>query len=416
MEAQAMLQTKLEGPLTLSVVIPAWNEEDGISNIMDRVLAVRKPLTEAGVQHLELIVVDDGSKDGTAGIISDYVERDSDVRLVRHSVNRGYGAALKSGFRAATGQLLAFLDADGTYPPEYFPQLSKAILDGADVVVGSRRSGARSEMPAVRRFGNFIWSNLLTVIAGQKVADPASGMRVFRREALERIYPLPDGLNFTPVMSTRTAHEGLRVVELPIPYKERLGRSKLSVVRDGLRFLKTILWTALYYNPVRILGGLGLAATALAGVLAMFLVGMRLSGITTLGPGGVAASFSIVVLGILGANLFALGVTFNYLVSLFHKRPVRQGLFGKPIFSTPLEDHFWWMGILLFLLGCGIGLVSFTLALNDWPITRLWLYLLGGTMFTLLGIQLFIYWIIIRVLEELSQRDALVNEEMGISA
>jgi hypothetical protein len=331
---------------------------------------------------------------------------------VRHPVNRGYGAALKSGFKAAEGQLLAFLDADGTYPPEHFPQLCTAILQGADVVVGSRRSGASSEMPVVRRLGNFIWSNLLTVIAGQKVADPASGMRVFRREALDKIYPLPDGLNFTPVMSTRTAHENLQVRELPIPYKERLGRSKLSVVRDGMRFLQTILWTALNYNPVRILGGLGLGLAGIAALIGVGLVLMRLSGITTLGPWGVAASFTMVVLGIAGANLFALGVTFNYLVSLFHHQEIRQGLFGRPLFKTPLDHQFWWMGLLLIAAGLVIGLVSFFLALNGWPIVRLWLYLLGGTMFTLLGLQLLVYWIIIRVLEELSQRDALVQDDM----
>lgn len=395
--------------LTLSVVIPALNEEDGIANIMGRVLAVRPALQEVGVAALELIVVDDGSRDQTPQIVAST----PDVRLVRHKVNRGYGAALKTGFSAANGELLAFLDADGTYPPEYFPQLCQAAIDGADVVVGSRRSGASSEMPAVRRLGNMIWSNLLTVIAGQRVMDPASGMRVFRHAALKQLYPLPDGLNFTPVMSTRSAHEGMQVVEIPIPYKERLGRSKLNVVKDGLRFLRTILWTALNYNPVRILGGIGLALVAFAFFIGFIIVGMRLSGITSLGPLGVAATFTAVVASIIGVNLFALGVTFNYLVSLFHKRPVRQGLFGKPIFKTPLENHFWWMGLLMIAAGTIIGIASFLLALQGWPVTRLWLYLLGGSMLTLLGVQLFIFWIIVQVLADLSQRDEMVEQDMA---
>jgi hypothetical protein len=245
------------------------------------------------------------------------------------------------------------------------------------------------------------------------VIDPASGMRVFRREAFDHMCPLPDGLNFTPVMSSRAAFEGLKLVEIPIPYKERVGRSKLSVVRDGLRFLQTIVWTSLTYNPVRVLGGLGAGAGALSAVLAALLVGLRLSGVTTLGPWGVAAAFAAVVLGIAGVDFFALGATFNYLVSLFHRRPVRQGLFGRPIFDPPLDRQFWWMGGLGVLGGLTLGGVSFVLGLNGWSIQRLWLYLLAGTMAILVGLQLVVFWIIMRVLEELSQREAQTRQDLG---
>ncbi len=399
--------------MKLSMVIPALNEEDGIAAITQRVLDVRPALGQVGIEELELIVVDDGSKDRTAEIVDSLTTTYPEVRLVQHSRNRGYGAALKSGFSAASGDLLGFLDADGTYPPENLPELCQAALAGADVVVGSRRSGAASQMPLVRRLGNFIWSNLLTALAGQRVMDPASGMRIFRRQALENIYPLPDGLNFTPVMSTRTAHEQIKVVELPIPYTERIGRSKLSVVRDGVRFLQTILWTALNYNPVRILGGLGGILFGSGILIAAVLVAMRISGVTVLGPWGVAGSFAAVVLGIAGVDLFALGVTFNYLVSLFHKRPIRQGLFGKPILKTPLDRQFWWMGLLMMGVGSLIGLASFILALQDWPIERLWLYLLAGTMSILVGLQLVIFWVIVRILDELSQRESKVQIDLA---
>jgi glycosyltransferase involved in cell wall biosynthesis len=393
----------------LSIVIPAWNEEDGIAAIMDRVQAVEPALAEVGVTELELVVVDDGSSDRTAEI----VEAHSHARLVCHPTNKGYGAALKTGFSAARGDLLGFLDADGTYPPECFPDLCSEALAGADLVVGSRRSGADSQMPTVRRIGNLLWSNLVTLLGNRRVIDPASGMRVFRRDALESLYPLPDGLNFTPVMSTRAIHEGIRFSEIPIPYTERVGRSKLSVVEDGMRFLRTIIWTALNYNPVRILGGIGASLFSLATVIAFVLVAMRLSGTTTLRPAGVAAVFVAVVLAIAGVDIFALGITFNYLVSLFHKRPVRQGLFGDPIFEKPLDRHFWWMGLLGILAGLAFGGASVILGLGGWPIERLWLYLLAGTMLVLVGTQLVIFWVIVRVLEELSQREALVEADLG---
>jgi len=398
--------------VVLSVVIPAYNEQDGIAEIVGRVLAVRPALLKARVGRLELIVVDDGSADRTADIVAALAQVDADVRLVRHQSNRGYGAALKTGFGAARGELMAFLDADGTYPPEHFPDLCRSALDGGELVVGSRRSGAKSEMPFVRRLGNFLWSNLVTLLCRQRVVDPASGMRVFRREVMERLYPLPDGLNFTPVMSVRAVHEGVRLVEIPIPYKERVGRSKLNVVQDGIRFLQTILWTALSYNPVRLLGGVGVGLCALCALIAVVLVGVRLAGVTTLGPLGIVSVFVAVVAGIAGIDLFALGVTFNYLVSLFHQRPIRQGLFGRPLFRTPLDRQFWWIGLLGQGVGFIFGLVSVALAWNGWAIERLWLYLVAGTMMILVGVQLDIFWVIVRVLDELSKREAMVQADM----
>lgn len=214
----------------LSVVIPALNEEDGIANIVERVLGVKESLTDVGVSDLELIVVDDGSRDRTAEIVASY----PGVVLVQHPTNRGYGAAIKSGFRAAKGNLLAFLDADGTYPPEFFPQLCQPIVNNeADLVIGSRMAGTESDMPLVRRIGNTIFATLVSIISNRRVTDSASGQRVLRSSVLSHLYPLPDGLNFTPVMSTRAMHEHIKVLEVPIPYSERLGRSKLSVKQDN---------------------------------------------------------------------------------------------------------------------------------------------------------------------------------------
>jgi glycosyltransferase involved in cell wall biosynthesis len=390
---------------TLSIVIPAYNEERGIADIILRVLGIEPALAKAGVDLEELLVVDDASRDQTAKIAEDIAQERPRLRVIRHIKNRGYGGALKTGFSQAQGDLVGFLDADGTYPPEYFPQLCQKAIEGADLVVGSRMAGADSQMPITRRVGNLFFATLLSILGRQRVTDSASGMRIFSRSILKQIYPLPDGLNLTPVMSTRALHESLRVAEVPIPYSERVGRSKLSVVRDGTIFLQSIVWTVMCYNPVRIFGLLGLAGLAIAGLAGLGVVAARLNGITTLSPWITAALFLALVASTVGVSLFTLGATFNYLVAIFYKRPIRQGLFGKPIFKPSLDHHFGWMGIVLMLFG--LILATFVL-LQGWELARLWLYLMGSATLMLIGIQLSISWLLMRVLDELSQREIQV--------
>ncbi len=400
-----------EKPLTVSimtsltVVIPAFNEESGIAQIAGRVLATRQSLAAVGVSELELLIVDDGSRDDTARIAAAI----PDVHLIRHPVNKGYGAALKTGFAQARSELIGFLDADGTYPPEYFSQLCAVAMNGADLVIGSRMAGADSKMPATRRIGNLFFARLLSLVSRQPITDSASGMRVFRRGILSQLYPLPDGLNLTPVMSTRAIHEGIRMAEVPIPYSERLGRSKLSVVHDGSLFLLSMLWTVLQYNPVRIFGLLGIGGMVLGLLFVAALVITRLSGVTVLTPWTVIALYAGAVSGMVGINLFLLGIVFNYLVALFRGRPVQQGLFGKKLFDTPLDRHFGWLGVVALLIGLAIAGYAVVLGTNGWDMGQLWLYGLASAMLILLGVELVIFWVVFRVLDELNTQAVREN-------
>jgi hypothetical protein len=226
------------------------------------------------------------------------------------------------------------------------------------------------------------------------------------------MYPLPDGLNFTPVMSTRAIHEGLKMVEVPIPYSERVGRSKLSVVKDGVRFLNSIVLTALSYNPVRILGLLGLAGVAFAIVVASLLFVLRLSGVTQLGSLGVFAVFGALVLGVTGVSLFSLGAMFNHLVSLFQKRIVQGGLFGKRIFDPPLETHFGLLGMIAVAVGVIMAVVLLGAAASGGTLEQLWLWMVASAMATLIGVQLIVARVIMNVLADLSQREIKQEQDM----
>ena len=239
---------------TLSLVIPA--EEAAIQSTLERaVRAVERFREEAKFGACEVILVDDGSTDKTLEI----ARKVAGIRIVTYPRNRGYGAAIETGFAAARGNYLAFMDADGTCDPDFLLELWKEMgTNGADVVLGCRLHG-RSKMPLVRRLGNIFYAWLLFCISKVRLQDTASGMRLLKRSALSLLSPLPEGLSYTPAMSAKCVMDPrLTIREVDMPYEDRVGESKLNVLRDGIRFLQVILITGVFYSPVRIFGGLGL--------------------------------------------------------------------------------------------------------------------------------------------------------------
>ena len=248
----------------LLIAVPALNEESAIEGVIQRVLAAREPIVAGStVTDVEVTVVSDGSTDRTVELASRYLD---DINLIIFESNRGYGAAIKEAWSQSDAETLGFLDADGTCDPEFFVQLCTALeRERADLAVGDRLT-PESRMPTIRRLGNNLFGFLLMVFSSGPVGDSASGMRVVRRSSLPKLFPLPDGLHFTPAMSARAVlNPDLKIVEIPMAYYERQGESKLKIVKDGLRFLKVIVQEALLYRPARPLGILGvlcLAATS----------------------------------------------------------------------------------------------------------------------------------------------------------
>lgn len=252
--------------MKLLIAIPALNEEDSIASIIQRSLEARAHIIKnSAVTDVDITVVSDGSTDRT---VERALKFKGQIKCIEFPKNRGYGAAIKQAWIESDADLLGFLDADGTCDPQFFAELCRCLVEQkADVTLGCRLN-RNSKMPAIRRVGNVIFASLLSVLASSRVRDTASGMRVVRRESLRRIFPLPDGLHFTPSMSARAMlSEGIKIVEVDMPYHERAGESKLRAVRDGIRFLRVILETALLYRPTRPLAILSLVFFAIATAL-----------------------------------------------------------------------------------------------------------------------------------------------------
>ncbi len=226
----------------ISVIIPAYNERDGIAGV---IAGLRERLGASGLSF-EMIVVDDGSTDGTAR-----AAQGQGVRVLSHGANRGYGAALKTGIRAAASEHILICDADGTYPAESIGTLL-GLIDRHDMVVGAR-TGASVDRPFFRRIAKGILRRLAIYLSEAEIPDLNSGLRVFRRRAVMAYFPiLPAGFSFTTTITLAMLCNEGSVAYVPINYSKRRGRSKIRPVRDTLNFLVLITRTILYFNPLKI--------------------------------------------------------------------------------------------------------------------------------------------------------------------
>jgi glycosyltransferase involved in cell wall biosynthesis len=261
--------------MRLLIAIPALNEEASIEAIIERSLEARADIiARSPITQVDITVVSDGSTDRTVSLARKYSDT---IKLIVFEENRGYGAAIQQAWLESDSDLLGFLDADGTCEPRFFADLAQALLaQRADVALGCRLN-QNSEMPLIRRTGNILFAGLLTALSGQYVRDTASGMRIVRRDAYARLRPLPAGLHFTPAMSARALLDRdaqVKLIEIDMPYHERVGDSKLKVGKDGLRFLNVITQTAIRYRPARVAAILGVSL-AVAGGLALTLARRR---------------------------------------------------------------------------------------------------------------------------------------------
>lgn len=222
----------------LSIVIPARDEAAGLLRLLPE---IRQYAPEA-----EVIVVDDGSTDDTGVICSAHP-----VRRVIHPYPKGNGAAVKSGGRAAKGDILVFMDADGQHKPEDIPALLAKFAEGYDMVVGARTDGSHAGVH--RAVANDLFSRLASWMVMQTVEDLTSGFRIVRADKFRKfLYLLPNGFSYPTTITMSFFRAGYTVGYVPIHTPRRIGKSHIRPLRDGVRFLLIIIKIGTLYSPQKL--------------------------------------------------------------------------------------------------------------------------------------------------------------------
>ncbi|MEF3083820.1 glycosyltransferase family 2 protein [Luteimonas sp. SMYT11W] len=224
--------------MRISVVLPAKNEADGLRRTLPALITL--------FPEAEVIVSDDGSTDATAA-----VAREAGVRVVSAPYSMGNGAAIKRGARAATGEVIVFMDADGQHDPAHIAALLAPLGAGFDMVVGARDASGQANRG--RGLANDFYNRLASWMTGHRIADLTSGFRAVRASKFrEFLHLLPNGFSYPTTSTMAFFRSAYPVAYVPIPVAQRIGTSHIRPMRDGIRFLLIIFKIATLYSPLKL--------------------------------------------------------------------------------------------------------------------------------------------------------------------
>ena len=223
--------------MKVSVVLPAKNESGAIGDTVNQIKALN-------FAH-EILVVNDGSTDATL-----LIAEQAGAKVVSHPYSKGNGAAIKTGARHASGDVIVFMDADGQHDPNDIPRLLKKIEEGYDLVVGARQKGSQASLG--RGIANGLYNNLASYMTEHKVEDLTSGFRAVRAEKFrEFLYLLPNGFSYPTTSTMAFFRAGYSVVYVPIHAAKRIGKSHIQPLKDGVRFFLIIFKIATLFSPLK---------------------------------------------------------------------------------------------------------------------------------------------------------------------
>jgi len=285
---------------TLDIIIPVYNETDEV--IASTVSTALAAFDQEGGWQVKVWVVDDGSRIPVSGAA---LAGDARAVLLRHDANQGYGAALKTGIRAGDAPWIAITDADGTYPVTELPRLAKE-MHTHDTVVGIR-TGEQVHIPVARRFPKMVLNRFASYLAGARIADLNSGMRIFTRDLAEYLWPLfPPGFSFTSTMTMGSRSGGYRVKEIPIDYFKRTGSSSIAPIRDTIRFFRLAGRLGLLFAPMRIFSPVAMLLFAVGAIKGFGIDYPAQQSVGNLSVALMIASIQVYMMGLLG-QLLVLG-------------------------------------------------------------------------------------------------------------
>lgn len=224
--------------MSFSIILPARNEAENLAVLLPKLLEQ--------FQDAEIILVNDGSDDNTSEVCSNFP-----IKVLHHPYSMGNGAAIKTGVRVATGDILVFMDADGQHKPEEIPRLLEKIDEGYDMVVGARQVNTHASV--ARRFANSFYNQLASLMTGHKILDLTSGFRAVRARHFRKfLYLLPNGFSYPTTSTMAFFRSGMAVCYVSIEAAQREGKSKIKVLKDGLRFMIIILKIGALFSPMRL--------------------------------------------------------------------------------------------------------------------------------------------------------------------
>jgi glycosyltransferase involved in cell wall biosynthesis len=230
-----------------SIIVPIYNEINKIKETLSDI----KEIYNQSNYKMEIILINDGSNDGTEKILD---EANHDIfRVITHKENRGYGASLKTGINESKYETIVIIDADRTYPHnKIFELVDLFYKEKCDMVVGAR-VGKNVKIPLIRRPAKWFLNQLASYLAGLKIPDLNSGFRVMKVDVVKHFMNvLPDGFSFTTTITLAMLTRGYKVNYFPIEYFKRSGRSKIRPIHDTLNFLQLIIRTVIYFNPLKV--------------------------------------------------------------------------------------------------------------------------------------------------------------------
>jgi glycosyltransferase involved in cell wall biosynthesis len=291
----------------IDIVIPVYNES--VQRVEQTAVAVQRALQD---QHeVRVIIVDDGSD---PRFELEKLKGRDDITFVQHDVNMGYGAALKTGILSGDAPHIGIIDADATYPPESLPDLVQHI-ESYDMVTGIRTSEIQ-EIPLVRRFPKWLLNSFASYMAGRKIRDLNSGMRIFSRDLCYYLWSLyPSGFSFTSTITMGALLDGFRIKEIPINYYRREGSSSMRPVRDTIRFFRTVCRLGLVFAPMRLFGPVALLLFIVAAVKGLLIDYRTLGIVGNMSVFVMLVAVQITMLGLLGKL-----VVLSRRVGSFHNR------------------------------------------------------------------------------------------------